>query len=81
MNNTCLRKCEESYSEGDDREEEEQVGDPGREESVSFALRQHLTLLQHQVNEGKQHPVYHRLQKHITTSKMLRTFGPTRKSV
>lgn len=74
-------KCEESYYEGDDREEEEQVGDLGREESVSFALRQRLTLLQHQIDEGEQHPVYHRLQKNITMLKMFRTFGPTRKSL
>lgn len=82
MNNTSEKaKCEESYNEGDDGEEEEQVGDLGREESVSFALRQHLTLLQHQIDEGKQHPVYHRLHKNITMLKMFRTFGPTRKSL
>lgn len=54
--------CEESYNEGDDREEEEHVRDRGREESVSFALKQHHALLKHQVEEGKQHAVDHHLQ-------------------
>lgn len=64
-------KCDNSYYEGDKREEEEQAGNLGREESLSFALRQHLPLLKHQIDEGKQHAVYHRLQQNITTLKLL----------
>lgn len=58
----------ESYNEEDDREEEEQVGNLGREESFSFALRQHLAFLKHQIDEGKYHAVYYSLQKNITIS-------------
>lgn len=46
--------CEmQTYYEGDNREEEEKVGNLGREESLSFSLWQYLTLLQHQIDEGK----------------------------
>lgn len=59
----------QTYYEGDNREEEEKVGNLGREESLSFSLWQHLTLLQHQIDEGKYHAMYHRLQKSANTLK------------
>lgn len=44
---------EASYCERDDGEEEEQVGNLGREEELSFALQQVLALLKHQIDKGK----------------------------
>jgi len=52
----------ETYHEGDHGEEEEQVGDPGREEGLPPAFAQALALLQHQVDQGEQHAVDHRLR-------------------
>lgn len=63
------KRANRSYDEGDDGEEEERAGDPGREESFSFAFAQHLPLLQHQVDEGEQHAVDHRLPRNASKHK------------
>lgn len=68
------KRANRSYDEGDDGEEEERAGDPGREESFSFAFAQHLPLLQHQVDEGEQHAVDHRLPRNASKHK----FDPRR---
>lgn len=51
-----------SYYDENDGAEEQQVGDPGREQRLPLALRQALPLLQDQVDEGEEHAVEHRLQ-------------------
>lgn len=66
----CMRpKWEESYYEGDHGEEKQDVGNLDREEGLPLSLWQHLALLKHQVDEGKQHPVDHCLQKNKPNQK------------